>query len=67
MPEMYCLESVVFGHHICKRVWIPVVGEKLPVDIEDDDPRAVVIRTCGIVVGNVPKACSLASSVDKDS
>ena len=44
-----------------------MVGEKLPVDIEDDDPRAVVIRTCGIVVGNVPKACSLASSVDKDS
>ena len=45
MPEVYCLESVVCGHHIYKRVWSPVVGEKLPVDIEEDnanDPRAVV-------------------------
>ena len=58
----------VHGHHIYKRVWTPVVGEKLPVDIEeDDDPRAVAVRTCGIVVGNVPKACSLASSIDEDS
>ena len=31
VPEIYCLESVV---HICKRVWTPLVGEKLPVDIE---------------------------------
>ena len=45
-----------------------MVGEKLPVDIEeDDDPRAVAVQTCGIVVGNVPKACSLASSIDEDS
>ena len=32
---LYCLESFVHGHHICKLVWITGgVGEKLPVDIE---------------------------------
>ena len=34
VPKMYCLGSVVRGHHICKRVWTPLVGEKLPVDIK---------------------------------
>ena len=64
VPEMYCLESVVCGHHICKR---PLVGEKLLVDIKNDNannPRAVAVGTCGIV-GHIPKACSLASSIDE--
>ena len=39
MSEMYCLEMVVCGHHIQKQVWTPVVGEKVPVDIEDDDTK----------------------------
>ena len=46
MSKMYSLESVVRGHHTYKRVWTPVVGEKLPVDIEEDDandPRAVAV------------------------
>ena len=66
--EMYCLESAVRGHHICKRVWNPLVGEKLPVDIKKDNantPRADAVQTCGVVVGHVLKACSLASSIGK--
>ena len=56
--------SVVRGHHSYKQVWTPLVGDKLPVNIEDDADDAVAIRTCGIVVGNVS---SLASSINKDS
>ena len=46
-----------------------MVGEKLPVDIEEDNanvPRAVVVRKCD-VVGHIPRACSLASSINEDS
>ena len=35
------------------------MGEKLPVDIKQDDannPRAVALRTCGVVVSHVPEA-----------
>ena len=41
MPEMYCLESVVHGPHTCNEY-----GEKLPVDIKEDDandPRTVAV------------------------
>ena len=31
-----------------------------------NDPRAVAVQTCGNV-GHVPKACSLASSIDEGS
>ena len=46
VPEVFWLESIVCGHHIYKWVWTPVVGEKLPVDIEEDntnDPRVVAV------------------------
>ena len=45
MPGVLPRECV-HGHHIYKRAWTPVVGEKLPVDIEEDDtnnPRAVAV------------------------
>lgn len=35
------------------------MGEKLPIDIEEDnanDPRAFAVQTCGVVIGQVPKA-----------
>ena len=56
MPEVFCLEGVVCG------------GRKLPVDNEDNtnDPRAVAVGKCG-VVGHVPRACSLASTINEDS
>ena len=63
MPEMYCLVSVVCGHHIYQRVWTHEVGKKPPLDIGEDDgndSRAIALRTYGFVVGHVLKACLLA-------
>ena len=43
---------------------------KLSVVVKEDDakePRAAAARMCTVVVGYVPKACSLALSIDKDS
>ena len=56
--DVYCLESLVRGHHIYKRMWTPVVGESLPLSLEeeiDNDPRAAAVLKCGIVVGHVPR------------
>ena len=47
-----------------------MAGEKLSVDSEEDNainPGALSGWTCCVVVGDIPRACSLASSVDKDS
>ena len=49
-----------------------MVGGKLPVDIVEDDAnnsRAVAVQKCGVVVGHVLAACSLAmaSCIDNDS
>ena len=57
------------GHHIYK--WSCMVlcgGRKLPVwlDIGEDDtndPKAVAVWMCGVVVGHLLRACSLASSM----
>ena len=51
-PESFIFESVVRGHHIYKRVWTPVLGEKLGIVIEEDnnhDARVVAVqrRHCG--------------------
>ena len=32
--ELFTLESVVRGHHIYKRVWTPMLGEKLQIEID---------------------------------
>ena len=45
------LESVVRGHHIYKRIWTPVLGEKLQIKIEEDnhhDARPVAVTKDGI-------------------
>ena len=59
--KMYCLVSVVCGHHICKQVWTPLVGKKLLLDVKKKmTPTiqgAVAVPTCGIVAGHVLKAC----------
>ena len=55
MPEMYCLVSVVCGHHIYQQVWTQNIGED-----DANDSRAIALRTYGVVVGHVPKACLLA-------
>ena len=39
-----CLDSVVRGHHVYKRLWTPFIGEQLDVVREDEnehDSRAV--------------------------
>ena len=56
--ESFILERVVRGHHIYKRVWTPVLGERLPITIEEDnnnDARAVAVQKCGVVVGHLPR------------
>ena len=56
-PDSFYLESVVCGHHVYKQIWIPVVGERLPIGIEKDsstDAWTVAVRKCGVVVGHLP-------------
>ena len=56
--ESFILESVVRGHHIYKRIWTPVLGERLQVKVEEDnsnDARAVAVQKCGVVVGHLPR------------
>ena len=36
---IYLKESVVRGHHVFKRIWTPVVGEILAVDIESGNAQ----------------------------
>ena len=54
---MLCLESVVHGHHIHKRICTPMVRDKMLVDVEEDNankPQAVVVCKCGVVVAHSP-------------
>ena len=54
-------ESVVRGHHVYKSVWTPIVGERLPVLREPDNPhdnRAVAVYLDGNIVGHVPRELS---------
>ena len=46
MPKVYCLESVVCGHHIYKRVWTPVVEKKVLVDIKEDNAGQQSKNSC---------------------
>ncbi len=57
----YSVYSVVCGHHIYKRIWHPVVGEKLQL-IKDNGNRhdryAVNIIKNEEAVGHIPKEIS---------
>lgn len=47
-----------------------MVGEKLPIDIEEDNtnhPKAVAFGKCSVVVGHIPRACPLTSTINEDS
>ncbi len=51
------LNSVVWGHHIYKELWTPIIGDSLDVQYEPSnpyDPRAVPVLRNGIV-GHVPR------------
>ena len=56
--ESFTLESVVHVHHIYKRIWTPMLGERLQIEIEEDDrndARAVAIQKGGMVVGHLSR------------
>ena len=55
-----CLDSVVHGYPIYKQVWTTDIEEN-----SANSPKAVASRKCGNVVGYVPRASSLASSIDE--
>ena len=66
VPKMYCLESAVCGHHICKRVWTPLVGEKLCRYQKNMVPMIQgQLQFEHIFVIHVPKACSHASNINE--
>ena len=51
-------ESVVRGHHVCKRVWSPVDGEILQLSCEEDndhDRFSVSVMKAEFVVGHSPR------------
>ena len=57
------------GHHVCKDIWTPFVGETLSCKREEDttaDPYAVAVkkrfgRRMPVVVGHMPRRISAAS------
>ena len=56
--DEFTVESVVRGHHIYKTIWTPYIGEKLPLDAEDNnlhDRHAVAVIRNGTVVGYMPR------------
>ncbi len=44
LPAIYLKESVVHDHHIFKRIWSPIVGEVLAVDMDTEDQYAVAVN-----------------------
>ena len=51
----FSIDSVVRGHHICKDVWTPEIGERLQCQIESYniyDMHAVAVKLDGVgIVG----------------
>ena len=41
--------SVIKGHHICKAIWTPTIGEELSVQFEDDNERAIAVIKDGLL------------------
>ena len=59
--EYLCLESCVRGHHIYKRTWTPLIGEKLRTkeDANCHDRFAVaVFKADESTVGHIPREVS---------
>ena len=63
MAELH-VDSVARGHHVCKSIWTPVLGEELSVEPEngnEDDRYAVRVKKDDAIVGHVPRAFSSIS------
>ena len=61
MATSYRIESSVRGHHVYKDVWSPVIGDELPVEVEEHstfDEFAVAVMKSSNVVGHVPREIS---------
>ena len=46
---VYAIESIVHGHHVYERIWMPHVGKKLQLkceDTNDSDQHAHVTINC---------------------
>ena len=58
--EMFSIVSVVRGHHICKSVWTPLLGERLPVRSEtgNNHKYAVSVVKHGGIVGHLTRELS---------
>ena len=60
-PYIIELESFVTGHHLCKAVWSPFIGESLNTQMELDnvhDKNALKVLKNQAVVGHVPREIS---------
>ena len=54
----FILESVVRGHHIYKRIWTPMLGEILQIELEEtnsNDARAITVQKDGVIIGLLPR------------
>ena len=61
MATSYRIESSLRGHHVYKDVWSPVIGDELPVEVEEHntfDEFAVAVMKSSNVVGHVPQEIS---------
>ena len=73
VEKMFCLDSVVYGHHVYKTVWTPFLGEILTAIPEPENSHnrhAVCIKKGTKIVGHVsstgvPLALLFASSTLK--
>ena len=48
-----------FGfRQVGRYVWTPLLGERLQIEIEEDNTKAVAVQKCGVVVGHLPSGGS---------
>ena len=59
--KSYQKASVVKGHHVCKVIWTPEVGEELPDNREYGNEHAVAVLKDGEIVGHLPSTISRGS------
>ena len=59
VEEMFCLDSIVRGHHVYKTVWSPFLGEILTAIPEPENNavcvNAVCVKKGRKIVGHVPR------------
>ena len=54
VEEMFCLDSIVRGHHVYKTVWSPFLGEILTA-IPEPENNAVCVKKGRKIVGHVQR------------